>query len=153
VLVGFVGRARRTLPGVISPLFSASVIMLRAILSFTLEQGSMDSSLAATFAPESAGTTYSTAPSIHCALCPETNNITILTLVKYTSGVLPIRSVTLAAIWVVISWFAIWRSTAERQKLSEFWRTRLVVDGVVIRAELYARSLHVWRHRHIVNFP
>ncbi len=38
----------RTLPGVMRPSASALSIMLRPILSFTLEQGSIDSSFAAT---------------------------------------------------------------------------------------------------------
>ena len=57
---------RHTLPGVISPSPSALSIMLRPILSLTLEHGSMDSSFAATR-----------------ALLP------FVTSFRYTSGVLP----------------------------------------------------------------
>ena len=59
----------RTLPGVMRPSASALSIMLRPILSFTLEQGSMDSSFAATRA-----------------------TLPFVTLFRYTSGVLPAKS-------------------------------------------------------------
>ena len=56
-----------TLPGVMSPSPSADSIMLRPILSLTLEHGSMDSSFAATR-----------------ALLP------FVTWLRYTSGVFPV---------------------------------------------------------------
>lgn len=70
-----VGSTNVVTPGVITPAASAASIMLFPIRSFTLEQGSMDSSLAATIAPPSG-----------------------ITFFMYTIGVLPIRSVTLSTI-------------------------------------------------------
>mmetsp|Transcript_8011 Transcript_8011/g.13893 ORF Transcript_8011/g.13893 Transcript_8011/m.13893 type:complete len:237 (-) Transcript_8011:2-712(-) len=75
-----VGSIRVVFPAVIEPLSSASAIMLYPILSFTLQQGSIISSLAHTSA---------THPSV--------------ILFRYTIGVCPMSCVTLSAMFICLS--------------------------------------------------
>ena len=72
-----VGSISTVLPGVIFPAFSASAIMLTPMRSLTLAQGLKLSSLATTVAPTPA-----------------------VTLLRRTSGVCPISSVTSLAIFM-----------------------------------------------------
>lgn len=92
-----------TLPGVISPFSSASVIILYPILSLTLEHGSMDSSLAAT---------RPTHPSV--------------TRLRYTNGVFPINSVTSLAMVSPIIPSGIDLTAKQQQSLLLLGKWRLV---------------------------